>query len=127
MKLVLGAFVLYGIMLPLISLVPQISSGINGYVNTEQSALSADLTDTVNSQIHTAANSSIQSIVTVELMKKGVVCENVELIMDMNEDNSISISKVQVTVSSAVMSQKMLEQQLSSVLGLQTEVIIHGG
>ncbi len=126
-KLVLGAFVLYGIMLPLVSLVPQISSGINGYVNTEQSAPSADLTDTVNSQIHTAANSSIQSIVTVELMKKGVVCENVELIMDMNEDNSISISKVQVTVSSAVMSQKMLEQQLSSVLGLQTEVIIHGG
>ena len=48
-------------------------------------------------------------------------CENVELIMDTNEDNSISISKVLVTVSRATMSQDVLEQQLNGVLGLQTE------
>ena len=96
-------------------------------IDTEQPNQSVDLTDTVNSQIHTAASSGIQSIVTVELAKKGVNCENVELIMDTNEDNSISISKVLVTVSGATMSQDVLEQQLNSVLGLQTEVTIHGG
>lgn len=93
----------------------------------EQPNPSVDLTDTVNSQIHTAASSGIQNIVTVELAKKGVNCENVELIMDTNEDNSISISKVLVTVSRATMSQDVLEQQLNGVLGLQTEVTIHGG
>ena len=105
MKLVLGAFVLYGIMMPIISLVPQISNGFDAYIDVEQPNPSVDLTDTVNSQIHTAASSGIQNIVTVELAKKGVNCENVELIMDTNEDNSISISKVLVTVSGATMSQ----------------------
>ena len=124
MKLVLGAFVLYGIMMPIISLVPQISNGFDAYIDVEQPNPSVDLTDTVNSQIHTAASSGIQNIVTVELAKKGV---NVELIMDTNEDNSISISKVLVTVSRATMSQDVLEQQLNGVLGLQTEVTIHGG
>ena len=127
MKLVLGAFVLYGIMMPIISLVPQISNGFDAYIDTEQPNQSVDLTDTVNSQIHTAASSGIQNIVTVELAKKGVNCENVELIMDTHEDNSISISKVLVTVSGATMSQDVLEQQLNGVLGLQTEVTIHGG
>ena len=127
MKLVLGAFVLYGIMMPIISLVPQISNGFDAYIDVEQPNPSVDLTDTVNSQIHTAASSGIQNIVTVELAKKGVNCENVELIMDTNEDNSISISKVLVTVSRATMSQDVLEQQLNGVLGLQTEVTIHGG
>ena len=115
MKLVLGAFVLYGIMMPIISLVPQISNGFDAYIDVEQPNPSVDLTDTVNSQIHTAASSGIQNIVTVEL------------IMDTNEDNSISISKVLVTVSRATMSQDVLEQQLNGVLGLQTEVTIHGG
>ena len=101
MKLVLGAFVLYGIMMPSISLVPHISHGVDAYLDVE--------------------------LVTVELAKKGVNCENVELIMDTNEDNSISISKVLVTVSGATMSQDVLEQQLNGVLGLQTEVTIHGG
>ena len=116
-----------GIMMPIISLVPQISNGFDAYIDVEQPNPSVDLTDTVNSQIHTAASSGIQNIVTVELAKKGVNCENVELIMDTNEDNSISISKVLVTVSRATMSQDVLEQQLNGVLGLQTEVTIHGG
>ena len=101
--------------------------GLMRISSTEQPNQSVDLTDTVNSQIHTAASSGIQNIVTVELAKKGVNCENVELIMDTNEDNSISISKVLVTVSGATMSQDVLEQQLNGVLGLQTEVTIHGG
>ena len=92
MKLVLGAFVLYGIMMPIISLVPQISNGFDAYIDVEQPNPSVDLTDTVNSQIHTAAS-----------------------------------SKVLVTVSRATMSQDVLEQQLNGVLGLQTEVTIHGG
>lgn len=127
MKLVLSAFVLYGIMMPIISLVPQISSGFNGFIDMEQSKQTVDLTDTVNSQIHTAASSGIKNIVTVELAKKGVNCKNVELIMDTNRDNSISISKVLVTVSGATMSSGVLEQQLDGVLGLKTEVTIHGG
>lgn len=127
MKLVLSAFVLYGIMMPIISLVPQLSNGFNAYIDTEQSRQTVDLSDTVNSQIYTAANSGIKNIVTVELAKKGVNCENVELIMDTNEDNSISISKVLVTVSGATTSSGVLEQQLDGVLGLKTEVTIHDG
>ena len=65
MKLVLGAFVLYGIMMPIISLVPQISNGFDAYIDTEHPNQSVDLTDTVNSQIHTAASSGLQNIVTV--------------------------------------------------------------
>lgn len=62
MKLVLGAFVLYGIMMPIISLVPQISNGFDAYIDTEHPNQSVDLTDTVNSQIHTAASAGIQNI-----------------------------------------------------------------
>ena len=62
MKLVLGAFVLYGIMMPVISLVPQISNGFDSYIDMNRSNPSVDLTDTVNNQIYTAAGSGIQNI-----------------------------------------------------------------
>ena len=42
MKLVLGAFVLYGIMMPIISLVPQISNGFDAYIDVEQPNPSVD-------------------------------------------------------------------------------------
>ncbi len=126
-KLILGAFVLYGIMMPLISLVPQLQNGLQDYIDTGQGASAVDLSDTVQEQMYTAASSGIQSVVAVELAKKNVHCENVALIMDRNPDNSISISKVLVTVSSAAMSQDVLEQHLSGVLGLKTEVTIYDG
>ena len=50
MKLVLGAFVLYGIMMPIISLVPQISNGFDAYIDTEQPNQSVDLTDVYKRQ-----------------------------------------------------------------------------
>lgn len=127
MKLILGAFVLYGILMPIIGLASQISNGFDIYIDTEQNSSTVDLSDTVNQQIYTAASSGIRNIVTVELAKKNIECENVEVIMDTNEDNSISISKVLVTVSKAAVSSEVLEQQLDGVLGLKTEVTIHGG
>lgn len=127
MKLVLSAFVLYGILMPIIGLVSQLENSFNTYIDAEQTMQTVDLSNTVNKQIYTAASSGIQNIVTVELAKKSIKCENVEVIMDTNEDNSISITKVLVTVSGAAVSPEVLEQQLDGVLGLKTEVKIHGG
>ena len=75
MKLVLGAFVLYGIMMPIISLVPQISNGFDAYIDVEQPNPSVDLTDTVNSQFTLLQAAGYKNIVTVEPKKKGVNCE----------------------------------------------------
>jgi len=127
MKLVLGAFVLYGILMPLIVLLPQISNEFDTYMDTAQTNQTIDFSDTVNRQIYTAANNSIQNVVTVELSKKSIDCKNVEIIMDTNEDDSISISKVLVTVSRADVSPEVLEQYLDGVLWFKTEVTVHGG
>lgn len=126
MKLVLGAFVLCGVLLPILTLLPQLANGFDVSVDNTQ-VTSIDLTDTVDSQIYTAAQAGVQNVVTTALVQAGITCKNVALVMDKNDDGSISISKVLVTVSGVSASQAVIEQQLSSILGLQTEVIIDAG
>lgn len=126
MKLVLGVFVICGIVLPITKIVPQIS------LELQDTASSAQDTQTfknvVDQQVYSAANSGIRTIVMNELGTKNIKCENVAIKMDTKANSSISISKVVVTVPNQYSSQcSEIAVQLEKVLGLKTEVTVHGG
>lgn len=126
MKLVLGVFVICGIVLPLSKIVPQIS------VNLQDATSSAQGTETfkntVDQQIYSAANSGIQNVVITELAAMNIKCENVAVMMDTKASSSISISKVVVTVPIQYSSQCIeIASHLETVLGLKTEVTVHDG
>ena len=67
-------------------------------------------------------------MVAGELYKMGIKCENVDLMMDTNEDSSIVINKVAVTLPAEYANRcAEAEAGLEKVLGLKTEVTAYGG
>ncbi len=126
MKLVLGVFVICGIILPLSKIVPKISVDLQDTVSSVQGTQTFQ--DTVDQQIYSAANAGIQNIVITELNTMNIKCENVAVMMDTKTTSSISISKVVVTVANQYAGQcTEITAHLEKVLGLKTEVMVHDG
>ena len=126
MKLVLGVFVICGIVLPLSKIVPQISVNLQDVASSVQGTQT--FKNTVDQQIYSAANTGIQNVVITELATMNIKCENVAVMMDTKANSSISISKVVVTVPIQYSSQCIeIAAHLENVLGLKTEVTVHDG
>jgi hypothetical protein len=126
MKLVLGVFVICGIVMPLSKIVPQISVNLQNATSSVQGTQT--FKNTVDQQIYSAANMGIKNIVITELNTMNIKCENVEVMMDTKTTSSISISKVVVTVANSYAGRCMeIAAHLEKVLGLKTEVIVHDG
>lgn len=126
-RLVVGAFVICSVLLPLQKTLPRLSLELQG--NSDQAVeTGSELSNTVDAQLQSAAQSGISSLVIKELMEMNVKYENVAVMMDTNESGSISISKVVVSLDpSAAARSTEVQTWLEEKLGLKTEVISNDG
>lgn len=125
-RLVIGAFIICSVLIPL-----------NGLTNKTDVAAFAAGTEpvgnlryqnTINEQTAKAAENAVRTVVISELAKKGITCKNVEINMDTNEDGSISITKVFVSLDQKdAAKEQEIRMLLQQELGLQTEVTPDGG
>lgn len=123
-KLVLGAFVLCAMAMPLKNLGVQIAWNFPIEEHTQENT---QLQSTVETQMETAARSSIENLVAAELSKMDVKSEKVVVRMDTNADNSIGINRVEVTLAEGYGGDCARAQaRLRETLGLEVEVTAHG-
>lgn len=123
-RFVIGAFVICVLIQPIASIVPKIDFNLQ---EPASSSTPAHLQETVNAQLSDAAQQSIRNMVTAELGRIGIKCENVSVIMDTHEDGSISINKVVVTLAKGYgASCDTAAGQLEKVTGLKMEVTADG-
>ena len=126
-RLVIGAFIICSILLPVGRLVRQLD--VQAFAQGEGAAApNRQYQDTVNRQTAEAAQDAVRTVVIATLSEKGIQCKNVALNMDTNEDGRISITKVFVSLDQKESgklqeTKKLLEQEL----GLTTEVTADGG
>lgn len=126
LRFVLGAFLLCGILLPFGKGLPDLEFDIQASASVSQDG--QQFKDAVDRQFYEAAKNGITSVVAGDLYKMGIKCENVDLMMDTNEDNSIVINKVAVTLPAEFANRcAEAEAGLEKVLGLKTEVTAYGG
>ncbi len=125
LRLVLGAFVLCGILVPLVQVLPNIEWEVEDIPAAYEQA--GDFTESVDQQVLSQAEQNIRILVAQELQKRGVACENIAVFMDRNEDGSIRMDKVVVTLGKDGQNQAPgLAPDLENTLGIQTEVVIDG-
>lgn len=126
LRFVLGAFLLCGILSPFGKGMPVLEFDLPASASVAQDG--QQFKDAVDRQFYEAARNGISSVVAGELYKMGIKCENVDLMMDTNEDSSIVINKVAVTLPAEYANRcAEAEAGLEKVLGLKTEVTAYGG
>ncbi|WP_283607585.1 stage III sporulation protein AF [Faecalispora anaeroviscerum] len=125
-RLVIGAFVICSILLPVGRLTKQFD--VQAFAQDGSAAPNQQYQDTVNQQTAETAEAAVRTVVISALSEKGIQCKNVALNMDTNEDGRISITKVFVSLDQKE-SGKLQEtkQLLEQELGLTTEVTADAG
>ena len=125
-KFVIGAFVLCAMILPITKLMPSLKLQLDR--NTQAAKPNTQLESTVNRQYSSAVQQSVTNLVAAELSRMGIKCKNVEVVINTNQNGSISITKVIVTLDdkNAADRQKAAEA-LEKALGLKMEVVSNGG
>ena len=125
-RLVMSAFLLCSILIPFSRLVSKFPSDFS-FPQVQAQADDA-FQNTVDTQISRAAEQGIENIVAGELLKLDVKYKNVAVMMDTNEDGSISITKVVVSLDRKDSGRsEQVKACLEKVLGLKTEVTVHAG
>lgn len=125
LRLVLGVFVLCGILLPLSKTLPSLDWEMEKPTETIHDT--DGFAGEVERQIFSQAEQNIKQVVIVELEKNGYPWKNVSVRMDTNEDRGIVINQVVVTLDKDALVQKEeLTAHLEKTLGLKTEVVWDG-
>lgn len=124
-RLVMGAFMVCVLILPLQKLVPKLSAiGQGGTSAQEQTRLEGAVTQ----QYQDAAQQSIRNLVFSELGRMNIKCEKVVASMDIKEDNSIVINRVKVVLAAEEASKcQKVAAELEKTLGLKMEVTANAG
>ena len=124
-KLVLGGFVVLGVIVPLTRLV---SSNSWELPNFEQSVTIDTYITQTNTRILEQAEGNVAAVIADQLAQRGISAENIAVNMDSNEDNSIVIEKAVVTLSSEdTANAEEIRERLQNTLEIPVEVIIYGG
>ncbi|MVB12989.1 Stage III sporulation protein AF [Caprobacter fermentans] len=125
-KFVIGAFIICALAAPISKAVPQIRAGLA--TESHPAKENERLKSTVDRQYEDAAQQSITGLVHSELKRMGINCKNVQVIMDTDENGSISINKVIVTVDGEAASGRAgVSSALEKTLGIKTEVVSNEG
>lgn len=125
-KFVIGAFVICAMIVPISRALPQIRFSLNQSSARIQN--SGRLSSEVEKQYREAARQSITGLVNSELGRMGIKCKNVQVFMDTDENGSISISKVIVTIAKeSAAGRAGISSALQKTLGIQTEVVSDEG
>ena len=112
-RLVLGAFVLCGLLSPLAETVPAIAESIPAW---SQAGAESGFAQSVDDQILQAADASLRQVIVGELYS-----------MDMTEDGRIVINKVAVTLRASAEECGEAAGRLEKATGLKMEVTAYGG
>ncbi|WP_411676761.1 stage III sporulation protein AF [Caproicibacter sp.] len=125
-RFVIGAFIICALVAPISKAVPQIRAGLE--TENHPAKENERLNSTVDRQFEDAAQQSITGLVHSELKRMGINCKNVQVIMDTDENGSISINKVVVTVDGEAASGRAgVSSALEKTLGIKTEVVSNEG
>ncbi|MFU0833313.1 MAG: Stage III sporulation protein AF [Oscillospiraceae bacterium] len=125
-KFVIGAFIICALILPISKVALQINAVLK--MEGQPAEENKMLNSTVNKQFEEAARQSITNLVQAELKRMGIICKNVQVIMDTDENGSISINKVIVTLNGdEVSGHAGVSSALEKTLGIQTEVVSDEG
>lgn len=124
-KFIIGAFVVCALIQPITKAVPQMDLRNN---KNQQSGANLKLESTVEEQTKKAVRKSIANLVTAHLNGMKIKCKNVHVIMDTNQNGSISINKVIVTLQKEYAADcQKASASLEKTLGLSMEVVPDGG
>lgn len=124
-KFVIGAFVICALIVPITKIIPIIKINLQETTSVNDSP---NLKGTVEKQLHSAAQDSITNLVNTELNNIDIKCKNVNVIMDTNDDGSISINKVVVILAKGYGGEtQKASAHLEKTLGIKTEVTADEG
>ncbi|MDD5952892.1 MAG: stage III sporulation protein AF [Oscillospiraceae bacterium] len=126
MKLVLGGFLVLGMIVPLVELV----QSSDWDISLGQSAKASEelLLEEANGQILRQAQRNVEGVVAQTLSSMGIFPENITVEMDTDEDKSIVIEKVVVGIGFSDRAQgEHIRETLETTLGVKAEVVINGG
>lgn len=125
LRLVLGAFVLCGILIPLAQALPNLSFELEKPADTLYEY--GGFADRVEQEMFEQAERNVRQVVIADLEKNRYPWENVSVRMDRNGDGSIVIDRVIVTLDKdALVRRDELAAHLEQTLGLKTEVVWNG-
>ena len=126
-RFVIGAFVICAMIAPISKTLPQLRVAMDrGSPSGGQNA--GRLNSTVERQYRDAAERSVKGLVAAELGRMGIKCKNVRVIMDTDENGSISITKVVATIGKESAAKRgTTSAALQKTLGIQTEVVSDEG
>lgn len=124
MKLVLGGFVILGLILPIIDLV---RSEEWDFQMKEDTSITEHYLETTNNQIITIAQHNIEQLIAETLCEMNINAKNIMVKMDISEDNCIMIEKAVLVIAFSDMEQAVaIEEKIWSALGIKAEVVIDG-
>ena len=124
-RFVIGAFVICALIAPIAKIVPEISMNLQESTGSQENS---KLKGTVEKQLSSAAQESITNLVNTELNNLDIKCKNVNVIMDTNEDGSISINKVVVILAKGYGKDiQKASAHLEKTLGIKMEVTADEG
>lgn len=124
-RLVLGGFVVLGIIMPITNLVQSTDWDFSWEVDT---AVTEAYIDQSNALLLEQSKRNVEALAAVELQKKEINYRKIEITMDTNADNCIVIDKavVMIGVQDAAEAEWIRETMVSA-LGIPTEVVIDDG
>ena len=124
-RLVLGGFVVLGIITPITNLVQPDNWDFSWAAET---AVTEDYIDQSNKVLLEQAKANVTVLVARELQAREVDYKNIEITMDTNADNCIVIDKAVVTIGvQDAADVEWIRETIGSALEIQTEVVIDDG
>ena len=120
-RYVTGAFLVCAMAFSLKSVLPKIPLAFS--IPTQYGAES-EFSSFVESQEITAAQESVERLAETEINKMGISCKNIHADMDKQEDGSIGINRIEITLASGYEGYgARVESYLSETLGVPVEVM----
>lgn len=122
-KFILGAFMLCSILIPFKNMLNNIK--INTKNNQNITKDNGKLKNTVDDQAKLMIQKNIKSVIKNFLSKKSIKPEKINIFMDTDKDNRISIKKIEVFLSRGDENKKdTIKQDLEKILELKVEVVV---
>lgn len=125
-RLVLGAFMLCAILIPLKTTVDNINFDTkkNENITSDKSKLKS----TIENQTKENAKKKIKSMIEEILLSQNIKAEKINIIMDTKQDNCISIKKIEVFLARGDEDKKdMIKEMLLKKLELKIDVVVGSG
>lgn len=132
LKVVLGLFIVVSLILPISNGIPK----FNLRLKTEKinKKYTDSFVESLNKQFETLAQNNLKSVIEETLKEIGIKNEKIEIFMDTNQDNCISISKCNIYIprdfkksgsNSPLTSSEILEIKKELEKRLNIEIEIH--